>query len=340
MIVPREHSVAVVDERACKRVAAILSVRDLPAEEEQSDLPYLPRHLVPNFLLLLVAISHQTSPRQSEPLEGFVHGVYRRGWEYLFAKLESVATGDNAVLNPRFWVEIDADYLRRTFHDERFGDRLTDEVGRAFLIRDLGKRMIAAGWTSADEIYRLCEGRVRTGTPNLLDTLRSFRAYRDPVMKKSFFFLSLMNSTCSWRYRDPENVGPPIDYHELRGHLRLGTVKLSAGLEQKIHLGKTITEEVDVAMRGAVLEAIRLIRRMARVQRTSQLHYLFWHVFRSVCTRDAPQCFSLERQSSLPTRYLPLTENAGVLRCPFVDICPSAKSEERLLDPKVDTDFY
>ena len=89
MILPREQSVAVVDELACERVAAILSARDLPAEEEQSNLPDLPRDLVPNFLFLLVAISHQTSPRQSDPLEGFVRGVYRRGWEYLFAKLES-----------------------------------------------------------------------------------------------------------------------------------------------------------------------------------------------------------------------------------------------------------
>ena len=200
--------------------------------------------------------------------------------------------------------------------------------------------MTTAGWTSADEIYRLCEGRVRTGAPNLLDTLRSFRAYQDPVMKKSFFFLSLMNTTCSWRYRDPESVGPPIDYHELRGHLRLGTVKLSAGLEQEIRLGKTVTEEVDVAMRAAVLEAIQLIQRIARVQRSSQLHYLFWHVFRSVCTREAPQCLDFDRQSSLPERYLPLTETAGVRKCPFADTCPSAKSEERLLDPYVDTDFY
>ncbi len=340
MILPREQSVAVVDELACERVAAILSARDLPAEEEQSNLPDLPRDLVPNFLFLLVAISHQTSPRQSDPLEGFVRGVYRRGWEYLFAKLESVATDDNVVLNPRFWVEVDSNYVQKTFHDERLGDRLTGEARRASLIRDLGKRMTTAGWTSADEIYRHCEGRVRTGTPNLLDTLRSFRAYQDPVMKKSFFFLSLMNTTCSWRYRDPESVGPPIDYHELRGHLRLGTVKLSAGLEQEIRLGKTVAEEVDVAMRAAVLEAIQLIQRIARVQRSSQLHYLFWHVFRSVCTREAPQCLEFDRPSSLPERYLSLTETAGVRKCPFADTCPSAKSDERLLDPYVDTDFY
>ena len=98
---------------------------------------------------------------------------------------------------------------------------MSDPDRRTALVQDLGRVMIQSGWGWIEEAYRLCEGRVASGEPNLFGLLARFAAYRDPVRKKSSFFLALMRNTGLWSYVDDAELGPPVDYHEVRGHLRV-----------------------------------------------------------------------------------------------------------------------
>ena len=331
-----------VSEVACARVAKFLAAKHIPVEEEQSTLPQIPTARIGNFFLALVAISHQTSPLEGKPLEGVVGQRHLRGWDYLFAKLETSVATDVSLLDPGIWRSLSEGDVKTLFRDERFGERLTDCKGRASLLRDLGEKMLGLGWIGADSMYEYCSGRISAGQPSLLDVLQRFKAYSDPVRKKSFFFLALMKNVGTWVYEDLENLGPPVDYHEVRGHLRLGTVLVNdPDLDRRIRSKAKIDASEDNVLRGAVFEAINRISRLSGVESGSRLHYLFWNIFRSVCTRQSPDCFRLRRESTLPERYMKMAESDdSIQRCPFVRICPSASLEDRLIEPHLSTEYY
>lgn len=331
-----------VDSLACHRLAQLLREREIPIDREESTLPGLPSDAIGNFYLFLVAICHQTSPRGRQPLEGYVGGHHLRGWDYLQARLEQAVANDADLVNPRRWTKLTESDVRSMFRDPKLGERLTDPGLRAELIVDLGAVMFANGWRRAEDLYELCHQRIGSRYPNLLETLATFRAYADPVRKKSLFFLALMRNCKQWTYEDDEMLGSPVDYHEVRGHLRIGTVKVNeAGLRERLMANISVNEREDIAIRKAVYDAIVMLSELSGLRNPSQLHYLFWNVFRSICTREDPQCLEIRRDCSLPDRYVPLTvHEGGQKRCPFSNLCLSRDTPHRFYEHRFETDYY
>jgi len=296
-----------VDFDKCQRLARILASAAIPADRE--DLPvHGPEGAeVGNYYLLLVAICHQT-----QTLEGFVDDRHCRGWDYLSQKLSQAARQDREALNPNRWLSVSGESLRILFEDERHGQTLSDPEGRAELIRDLGAVMQRQGWKRLDDLYELARRRIATGSPTLLELLANFQAYSDPVRKKSLFLLGLMANTGQWSYVDEEELGPPVDYHEVRGHLRVGTVIIrDPALRNKLLRGEAVSETEDVAIRQAVYDAIVYLSRLPDMPAPMARHYLFWNVFRSVCRRENPYCRAGPPDCGLPERYRHLLRLAG-----------------------------
>jgi hypothetical protein len=209
------------------------------------------------------------------------------------------------------------------------------------LVRNLGEVMLGQGWLWLEELYTLAEHRVATGSPNLFGLLSGFDAYRDPVRKKSSFLLSLMRNSGLWAYPDNDLLGPPVDYHEVRGHLRIGTVTVEdLDLRHKLLNGLPVTAEEDIALRQAVSDAIMLLSRMTGLNNPSQLHYLFWNVFRSCCLREAPHCKGCGSACTLPERYVHLALDPDGRRCPFARVCQSESAEHRYYEHNFETDYY
>lgn len=331
-----------VSVEACRKLAALLRSRAIPLDREDSSLQGFKPREIGNFYLLLVAICHQTSPREKPPLEGRIGERHLRGWDYLSAKLEASARTNPEILSPEFWAGITAEGVQELFRDGTFGDRLSDPFGRALLISDLGRKMLKHKWNWADQLYAAAQGRVASGTHSLLALLSDFRAYDDPVHKKSFLFLALMHNAGVWHYADPDKLGAPIDYHEVRGHLRIGTVQiLDADLHTRLVEGHDVTPEEDIFIRQAVQRALMLVSEYSGLRNPSQLHYMFWNVFRSCCTRESPHCSSCPPTCSLPARYVPLALFPGGTRhCPFSGVCQSAGREPKLLEHRIETDYY
>ena len=331
-----------VDRAQCQAVADLLRGVTIPEDREDTSLPGIPRAALPNFLLLVVAICHQTTPATGEaPLEGWVDGKPARGWDYLLRRLAAETGRDARWVDAAAWQTIDAADLRSALHDARNGDRLTDPEGRAALIRNLGETMRERGWLDASAIHRLCGGRVEGQKPNLVSELGRFHAYRDPVRKKTYYFLALMRNFGLWTYADDADLGPPADYHEVRGHLRIGTVRVDDPmLVERLMKRQRVSVEEDNAIRACVVDAITSIARDVGVT-PSSAHYMFWNLFRNICTRERPQCFHLLPDNPLPARYTHLTalvpSGSG---CPFAAVCQSAGREPMPQDPVVVTDFH
>jgi hypothetical protein len=328
-----------VDELACERLASLLASRPIPPDEEDSSLPGFTRLEVGNFYLLLVAICHQTSPRGCLPLEGTVAGKRKRGWDYLTAKIEAGVRADRSLLEPRRWDGMTVAEFKSLFHDPELGDRLSEPEVRATLVQNLGRGMLTREWHWFEDLYRLCGGRAATGDPNLFGLLARFAAYGDPVRKKSCFLLALMRNSGLWQYVDDEKVGPPVDYHEVRGHLRIGTVVVTdPELRRKLINASPVSAEEDVVIRAAVYDAIMLLSELSGLRNPSQLHYLFWNVFRTHCLRDNPHCF--EEAPALPERYKHLSAFGNYRRCPFSGVCASSSSTQRYYEHVFETTYY
>ena len=331
-----------VNPKVCRELAELLKSLPIPADREDSSLTWCSPPQVGNFYLLLVAISHQTSPRDRPPLEGDVGERHLRGWDYLSAKLEAAALADSRILHPDFWVQMTAEAVRNLFRDELVGERLSDPLGRASLVQNLGEQMLRNSWDWADQVHAAARGCIATGNPNLLELLAEFQAYRDPVHKKSFFFLALMQNSGVWTYADPEKLGAPIDYHEVRGHLRIGTIEIrEPDLYERLVKGEDVTPAQDIEIRQAVQQVLMYLSDVTGLRNPSQLHYLFWNVFRSCCTRENPHCSSCPPTCTLPARYVPLALfPSGPRRCPFSEICRSAGQQSKLTEHNIHTDYY
>lgn len=334
---------ASVDHAACERVARLLKERfHTPPDAEDSRLAGFSVEEISNFYLLVVAVCHQTSPQNRPPLEGVVQGQRRRGWDYLSARFEQAFRDDRSLLSPERWTRMKTEEFAGLLADGLGGGAISDPAHRVDLIRDLGTVIATAKWRSAHDVFRAAEGRVAIGQPNLLDLLSRFAAYRDPIRKKAFLLLSILRNQGVWSYVDERHVGPPIDYHEIRGHLRIGTVriddpKLSAKLLQQL----PATRDEDLAIRAAVFDAVMFIYREANLKTPSQLHYLFWNFFRSCCTRDDPHCTACPSSCSLPARYVAATAFVGPKRrCAFAELCMSAGRLPKYYEHVFRTDDY
>ena len=150
-----------------------------------------------------------------------------------------------------------------------------------------------------------------------------------------------MRNTGRWRFVDNESLGPPVDYHEVRGHLRIGTVAIvDPDLRRKVANGEPVTEVEDVAIRRAVFKAILYVSELSGLRDPSRLHYLFWNIFRAVCVRNAPRCSASGRPPLLPPRYQPQMDVDDDVHCPYETVCKSAHVANPIIEHVAVTDYY
>ena len=336
-----ENPLVKVNPIVCKQLADFLRDQDIPLDKERISLHHLSQAEFGNFYFLLVSICHQTSPVNKEPLWGMFKGSYKKGWDYLSASFEEAISYNKHLLQPHYWQLMTLENFEQIFALSKVQGKLPECQRRVHLINDLGGKMLSKGWQGLDDIYDFCGGRVSIGEPNLLSILRFFEAYRDPVNKKALYLLSIMNNSGFWIYKDPENLGPPVDYHEVRGHLRIGTVSvLDRVLKNKLLKRIKVTPEEDIAIRKAVYNSIILLSDLTGLT-PARLHYLFWNVFRSCCTREKPHCFQLRLDCVLPDNYLHLARQADKsYRCPFSNICSSARQSAIFYEHFFETEHY
>ncbi len=318
----------------------IAALGRLPDDAEEPAEVELPGLLLTDFYLVLVAICHQTTPVGGPQVRGELGGHELRGWDYLRQRFLRVVQSDPAWVRRERLVTLTSEDIVSAFADDVGVSTLSDPPGRARLLNDLGRTMIDVGYERAQDLYEASEGFLdRIEPPGLFQRLSAFRAYSDPVRKKVLFLLALLQNHGVWQYRDPDRLGTPVDYHEVRGHLRLGTVVITdEGLLRKVTSSSLVTAEEDIEIRRAVYDAIMDLS--VRTGHTpAQLHYLFWNVFRSCCRRDATHCSSCTAGCCLPERYALLKRATGD-HCLFASVCASVSLGAKLTEHRVVTDYY
>lgn len=338
--------VAAVNQYRCREVAQLLRKVSMPQPKE--DLPALPfsRAQEANFWFFLAAICHQTSPIGQPTLSGKIDGEMKRGWDFLLLTFRAAAIDDTDWLSPQRWAECSGNDLQ-----SMMGTLLNRPERRARLVRNLASGLAVQDWSSVIEAGHHCDFRIaanvgsqickaagKASHSNLLDVLAEFEAFSDPVQKKSAFFLALMKNAGLWSYRDERQLPAPVDYHEIRGHLRIGTVVVVEEVQKQIANNTTISAAQDTKIRWAVRSAIQSIADQLKTP-PNTLHYLFWNLFRVYCQRDTPKCRG-GLFPALPPVYQRVLQETGGCQCPLFAVCQSADLAKVFNEPNVNTEFY
>jgi hypothetical protein len=327
-----------VDYEKCDEMIMFIRQVRVPPDEEEPIPLELAAELMPNFNLLTAAISHQTTPLKGMALEGWIFGRKRFGWDYHRESWLLAVHNDPTLLTPKHLLSITIEALRSIYEDGQDMGSISRPGIRVELLRDVGQFLLRKNWCSIQSLYDEADGHlIRNDRRGILQGLRDMRAFQDPLQKKSFFFLELMWNKGLWKPKDPEHLGPPVDYHECRGHLRYGTVRImNPALREKLLRQVNVTDAEDRMIRQAVYNAITYIAQKTGYDPLT-LHGFFWNIFRNCCKRENPHCITCS-QCTLLDRYRLLPEK----RCLFAESCNSARkpAELLLIEPHCETTWY
>ena len=333
-------AIVAIDTQKCIEVARhIRENGGVPPDREDPMLYSFPVEIVHNAWFAMVGINQQTTPVVGLALRGSVNGVKLRGWDYLLQKAIFASNQNYGMFSVDWFLNVTPDSLRALYHDQEEGATLNQAEARAMLLNDLGAFLKRKKWESIHEAYLESGGYlVRSDGKGIIQVIAGAKAYQDPVQKKAYYFLAIMKNEELWRYKDILNLGPPVNYHEQRLHLRLGTIKIiDAEFERKIRNRENITDQEDIEIRFAVRRVIEFISQLLEATPSSE-HYQLWNHARNCCSRDNPHCAGCGSGCKLPERY----RVSGVVQCLFAPVCKSAGLglKNILIEPRLDDTIW
>ena len=317
--------IVVPDFTRCSEIAGVLRQMQLPKRLVRQPRLWLDRRIVGNFNLFLVAICHQT-----QSVSGTVGERWCRGWDYLEQKLEAHSRTDRYFLEMESLATLSPDRLDEALAPASASSAFPDIEARTALVNDLGRHMLGAGYNSFEELCDCFEYRC-LGEQSIISFLRTTKAYSDPNEKKVRLLIGLLRDAHGWEFKDAHRLGAPVDYHEIRGHLRIGTVIVKdSGMRFRFQ-SDTVTDCDDIVIRAAISEAIVAIARDVPGSDALKVHYILWNYFRSLCRRYKPICSrgSEIAVSELDSAYVKLFQmSTNGNNCVFSSFCESYARQE------------
>jgi hypothetical protein len=322
----------------CREIASVVQDMRLPQNLVRQTIFSSDRKVVGNFNLLLVAICHQT-----QNIHGKVDGKWCRGWDYLERRLNQYCQSNPKFLEIDAWSTMTQASLEQALCQSGEGAAVMDAGPRVQLINDLGDQMTRAGYALFEQLYDAKKRRC-SGEMSIISFLKErTQAYADPVEKKARLLIGLLRDVHGWEFSNVRELGAPVDYHEIRGHLRLGTVIINdEALGEKIR-SDSVSDSEDHLIRDGVSDAIDAIARYAMGADSLRVHYILWKYFRTICRRDEPNC-SVRKASALeqldPAYAEAFNNSVGSSGCALSSVCESFKERTFEAEYRYDGTYY
>ncbi|MCD6487817.1 MAG: iron-sulfur cluster loop [Desulfurococcales archaeon] len=254
---------------------------------------YPPRNDEPEkvamYLAVLVALDHRLS-RPGRPYEACLEDGCYHGADLLYRLGKKIYDYEPDFYTPKKLSRITIDDIRKRFNID--GAEVPDPAVRALLLKDLGIKLLKLYNGSFMELLKISGCRLR-GTidkPGLIDLLKIFRAYEDPVEKKSFLLVKSLIARKLYQVCDAENMEIPVDNHLTRIALRTGLVKVRGRLWNYIKSFQPVSYTDDILIRYVVRIAYKEVSRKS-TKPVSYIDDILWKLGRTTCLRDEiPKC--------------------------------------------------
>jgi len=279
-------------------------------------------------------------------LQGYIEGKWLRGGDYLLAACRRRFDFDRDFFTANMMKSIREDGLKALLSDDGKPDHSTIDraAERVGLLRDCARVLLKRFEGDIMRIHNASEGYlIRRDGKGLLNLLKNFRAYSDPVEKKSFLLLLYLNESGIWKIRDLQNLEIAIDYHIMRIALRAGIVNLvNNALASRLQQRKSVKQSEDNEVRKTVREACSLLSKYSG-HSAFEIDTMLWNMGRSCCFYehdpicDAKICHKRDRCS-----FIRATNYSCLGKCIFDGACLGSRNEcyRKLWETNVYTEYY
>ncbi len=265
------------------------------------------RYTIVKYFVVMVAMDHRLY-RPGRSYEAVIDGMKLFGADLLYYLGARKLEEDPDFFEAKNLAKVSVDDVIKWLS---VGDaRPPDPDIRAFLLRDLGVKLLVLYRGDYLEMIDRCEGYIRRMQGyGYTDTLRIFRAFEDPVEKKIMLLLKFLERRGVIEIKDSPNKRVPVDNHLTRIALRLGIVELEPYLLRKVTSFDSIEYHEDIVIRTCVKEAWDLVAKRAGID-PFILDDALWTFGRCICLDPYPRCENCKDH--------PLCHNG---KCVFIDVC-------------------
>ncbi len=285
---------------------------------------HVDKELTLRYFIFMVAIDHRTS--RYTPFEGYVNNEFYHGADLLYRLGVSKFNKDPSFFDPSNMANITPAEVKTWLSvDDGAGGKITiwDPEVRADLLRDLGRKLKAYYGGRVSSLIDSSGNYLKRGDgQGLVEKLKIFKAYSDPVEKKSYLFVKFIERRGLINIKDPWNKEVAVDNHLTRIALRLGLIRVYGSLKEKLDLNKPFEWSEDIALRFVVRKAYKGLSRVAGLD-VFHLDDFLWTFGRRICTRVNPKCKVL-----------------GPDACPLSDVCENVSIADKISEHNFQDTYY
>ena len=301
---------AKVDMRKAVEIARIIErlefKRNRYLDENYYPPPNIDRELQLAYFTVMVAVDHRTAIPPAK-FEAVIKGKSYKGSDLLYKLGKTLLDREPEFFKPYNLAEITIDEARKLLSYKNV--EVWDLNVRVILLRDLGQKIVKyynSKFTKLPQVKTIRE---------LEERMKIFRAYEDPLQKKTHLLAKFLHGRGLLKLKDEENFHIPVDNHITRITLRIGLVKLSnyKPLEERVEL----PSHIDLEIRGKVREAWRIIADITGLDPYT-IDDNIWPLARKICTVEKAECTS----------------------CPFKEVCIARKTGHYIPEHKHTLTWY
>ena len=286
-----------INYESCQKIGKLLEkIKPIKIDmyDDEDFFPPLssPKEDVLLYFLVMVSIDHRLS-YHDRPYEGIIEGKYYHGADALY-KLGSIKYKED----PSFFYQENLSNLNQdnmikwlTIENKNRKIYPSDIMVRLELVKDIGNK-IKKNFYDPYDIITISKGYLRRGVNDgFIDLLKIFKAYQDPVEKKSFLLAKFLERRGILNINDPFNKEVPIDNHLTRIALRLGLVETDELTREKIAAQEEFSEFEDIILRISIRQAYKIVSQSSGID-PFIMDDILWSFGRKCCKINEPVCMT------------------------------------------------
>lgn len=249
------------------------------------------REHILRYFLVMVAMDHRTQ------IPGYVFsskiGEKEFSGAFLLYKLgKAMYDNDRTFFSPEKLIKITKRDIEKWLTSDT--GIIRDPEIRASLLRDLGYKLIKIYEGNVENLIDQSNYKLKDmNEGGFIDRLKIFRAYEDPVEKKSYLLAKFLIRRNLFHPTDLHNLQLPIDNHLTRIAIRTGLIESD---DQTLFTNmREATYEEDIIIRLQARRAYKKISELSNHTPDKLDDYLWMHG-KYVCTQQNPKCDSCTLQ--------------------------------------------